>query len=198
VAACNLTTATITFYRKISDSSIRFQLKPVFQLRHRSLSNPDGLAFSNCGTWLAVANHGNGTVSIFQRRRSIFSKTKLRYGRTPVTVIKDPSLRYPHSVAFTPSTNHLLVTNAGANYFNIYCAERSGMKIRWSQSPLSKTIVGPDEIFRAVNAANTMEGGPKGIAIHQDSLAICSPEHGIKIYSAARILGRAVLPCENS
>jgi hypothetical protein len=28
-----------------------------------------------------------------------------------------------------------------------------------------------------------MEGGPKGVAAHRDRLAICSPEHGVKIYS---------------
>jgi hypothetical protein len=43
--------------------------------------------------------------------------------------------------------------------------------------------VGPDGIFKEVNARNKMEGGPKGVAIHKSSLAICSPEHGVKIYS---------------
>jgi hypothetical protein len=27
-----------------------------------------------------------------------------------------------------------------------------------------------------------MEGGPKGIVIYQDRLAICSPEFGVNIY----------------
>jgi hypothetical protein len=47
---------------------------------------------------------------------------------------------------------------------------------------LQKTV-GPDSIFRKVNAANKMEGGPKGVAVSKNNLAVCSPELGIKIYS---------------
>jgi DNA-binding beta-propeller fold protein YncE len=183
LAACNLAIGSISFYRRISRSPIVFKLEPVFELRHRSLSNPDGIAFSQCGRWLAVANHGNHSVSIFQRRNGILSEGKSKYGPRPVTIIKDPGLRHPHSVAFTPETNHLVVTNAGANYFSVYEPQSHNAKMHWSQSPLVQKTVGPDSIFKEVNARNKMEGGPKGVAIHKSSLAICSPEHGVKIYS---------------
>ena len=182
LAACNLQSSRITFYRKIPGSPIGFKLKPVFELK-RGLSGPDGLGFSQCGKWLAVANHGNHTVSIYQRRNSIFSRRKLKYRRRPVTIIEDPGLRHPHSVAFTPKTNHLVVTNAGANYFSVYQPNGHDTEMRWSQSPVLQKTVGPENIFKEVNARNKMEGGPKGIAIHENSLAICSPEHGVKIYS---------------
>jgi DNA-binding beta-propeller fold protein YncE len=183
LAACNLGIGSISFYRRISRSPIGFKLKPVFELKHRSLSHPDGLAFSQCGGWLAVANHGNHSVSIFQRRNGILSEGKSKYGPRPVTIIKDPGLRHPHSVAFTPETNHLVVTNAGANYFSVYEPQSHNAKMHWSQSPLVQKTVGPDSIFKEVNARNKMEGGPKGVAIHKSSLAICSPEYGVKIYS---------------
>ena len=183
LAACNLMARSISFYRKNSGSSIGFGLKPVFELKHQSLSEPDGLAFSPCGKWLAVANHGNHTVSIFRRRSRIFSNGGIKYGPEPVTIIEDAGLRYPHSVAFTPKTNHLVVTNAGANYFNVYPPKKGLFKTRWSATPVLQKIVGPEDTFKKVNTRNKMEGGPKGIAIHQSSLAICSPEHGIKIYS---------------
>ena len=182
LAACNLEIGSISFYRKTPRSPIGFKLEPVFELKHKSLSNPDGLAFSQCGKWLAVANHGNHSVSIFQRRR-ILSGGKLKYGPEPLTVIKDPGLRHPHSVAFTPETNHLVVTNAGANYFSVYEPTKHVFKMHWSQTPVVQKTVGPDIIFKEVNARNKMEGGPKGVAIHQSRLAICSPEHGVKIYS---------------
>ena len=124
LAACNLRTSKIVFYRKPSGSSVGFKLEPVFELKH-GVYRPDGLAFSQCGTWLAVANHGNHTVSIYQRRKPILSRLKLKYGPRPVTIIKDPGFRYPHSVAFTPETNHLVVTNAGANYFSVYRAKKA-------------------------------------------------------------------------
>lgn len=182
LAACNLRASKIVFYRKAPGSSIGFNLEPDFELKY-GVHRPDGLAFSQCGTWLAIANHGNHTVSIYQRRKSILSRLKLKYGPRPVTIIKDPGFRYPHSVAFTPETNHLVVTNAGANYFSVYRPKRRFSKMRWSQSPVLQKIIGPDNIFQEVNARNKMEGGPKGVAIHKNCLAVCSPEHGIKIYS---------------
>ena len=105
------------------------------------------------------------------------------YGPEPVTVIEDPQLRYPHSVAFTPRTNCLLVTNAGANYFNVYAPTRHYFGMRWSQSPIAQVIAHDDEAFQIVNTANKMEGGPKGVAIHDNYLAICSPQIGVNIYS---------------
>lgn len=183
LAACNLQTGTVCFYRKTSSSPLRFDLQPVFELRHRSIVQPDGLAFSRSGEWLALANHGKHSVSIFQRRHRNASPERVEYGPGPVTVIKDPGLHYPHSVAFSPETNHLVVTNAGANYFSAYAPTKGFWNMRWSQSPVARQIVGPDVLFREVNAQNKMEGGPKGIAIHQNTLAVCSPEYGVKIYS---------------
>ena len=190
LAACNLEIGSVSFYRRTSHSPIAFELEPLFELKHRSLSNPDGLAFSPCGRWLAIANHGNHSVSIFQRRNRVISGGKLRYGPKPVTIIKDPGLRHPHSVAFT-AANHLVVTNAGANYISVYEPQSHNFRMRWSQSPIARKTVGPDRIFKEVNARNKMEGGPKGIAIHNRSLAICSPEYGIKIFAFREsLLGR--------
>lgn len=182
LAVCNLETETISFYRMLSASPVQFDLNPVFELRHASFGQPDGLGFSGCGQWLAVANHGIHTVSIFRRRRRVLSGGKLRYGPRPVSVLKDATLRYPHSVAFTAETNHLVVTNAGANYFSVYAPHGRGRRLRWSM-PLSHTIVGPDATFREVNARNRMEGGPKGVAIHRDDVAVCCPEYGAKIFA---------------
>jgi DNA-binding beta-propeller fold protein YncE len=183
LAVCNLEIGSIAFYQRVARSPLRFKLEPVFELKHRSICNPDGLAFSQCGRWLAVANHGNHSVAIFQRRAGIFSRSKLSYGPQPVTLIKDPGLRHPHSVAFTPDTSHLVVTNAGANYFSVYQPHSGYFKMRWSQSPVQQKTVGPDGVFKEVNARNKMEGGPKGVAVYKNNVAICSPEYGIKIYS---------------
>ena len=183
LAAANLNTSSVSFYRRIGCSPVRFEVEPVFELKHSSLGNPDGLAFSQSGEWLAVANHGKHSVSVFRRGHNIISAAKLTYGPRPVTVIKDPSLRHPHSVAFTPETNHLVVTNAGANCFTVYAPGRRAFSTRWSQLPVSRKSFGSDGVFKEVQACNRMEGGPKGIAIHKSSLAVCSPEQGLKIYS---------------
>jgi hypothetical protein len=181
LAACNLELGTILFFRRISRCPLVFNETPEFQLKHPSIFHPDGLGFSYCGEWLAIANHGNGSVSIFQRHRFL-SGGKTIYGPKPVTVVQDPQLCYPHSVAFT-RTNHLVVTNAGANYFNVYKPQQLDFGMRWFPSPLAQVIAHDDEVFLKVNTANKMEGGPKGVAVHENNLAVCSPQIGVKIYS---------------
>jgi DNA-binding beta-propeller fold protein YncE len=174
LAVCNLESDSLSFYRMLSRSPVAFALEPSFELRDAEMCQPDGLCFSESGRWLAVANHGNDTVAIFERAAG----GELRYGPEPAAMLRHRSFRYPHSVAFFPGTNHLFVTNAGANYFSIF--EHDGR--RWSRSPAARHIVGPDDVFREVNARCKLEGGPKGIAIHENHLAICSPELGIVMY----------------
>ncbi len=184
LAACNYATNSVCFYRRKSVSPIRFSLEPDYILRHSSLSGPDGIAFSVCGNWLAVANHGNHSVSIFECRNGMPLGGELKHRPIAATTIEDRTLRHPHSVAFFPKTNHLIVTNAGANYFSVYGVELNfGQKLRWSQTAVMQIPFGSDGIFKEINTQNQMEGGPKGVAIHRRSLAICSPEVGIKIYS---------------
>ncbi len=170
LAACNLESDSVSFYRMTSRSPLAFELTPSLELKHDSIFEPDGLAFSSDGRWLAVANHGRHSVTIFARPSG------------EATVIRHRSFRYPHSVAFTPGGGHLLVTNAGANYFSVFEYGRRG----WSRSPVARHIVGPDHAFREVNARCKMEGGPKGIAVHGDHVAVCSPELGIVMYTLHR------------
>ena len=89
VAACNLALGTISFYRRLSLTPVRFEATPSFELSHESVYQPDGLAFSSCGRWLATANHGGNTVSVFKRRSRIFAGHDPVYGLEPVTVIRD-------------------------------------------------------------------------------------------------------------
>lgn len=183
LAACNLLSGSISFYPRVSSSPVRFALTPEFELTHQSVIEPDGLAFSRCGTWLAVANHGSNSVSVFSRRNKLLTMGKLRYGPEPISVVFDGHLRYPHSVAFTPQTNHLIVTNAGANFFSAYEQRRGRFRMHWNGAVRLRTSVGEDSVFQGVNAENKMEGGPKGLAIHGNNIAVCSPEFGVKIYS---------------
>lgn len=183
LAVCNLEPGTISFYRRTSRQPVQFEVVPEFELRHPSVSQPDGLAFSCDGKWLAVANHGAHSACVFQRRNRLLSGGKLRYRRRPVSVIKDPQFRYPHSVAFTPQTNHLVVTNAGANCIFAFEPTAGYFKTRWSERPVLTKIVNDEDAFREVNARNKMEGGPKGVAIHENKLVVSCPEFGIKAYS---------------
>jgi hypothetical protein len=168
LAACNLALGTISFYRKRSDSPLAFEQHPRFELSE-SLSDPDGLAFSASGEWLAVANHGNHSVSIFQRRNRGAAGDRVRFSAAPVAVIADTGFRYPHSVAFDAS-NHLFVTSAGANFFSVFAPTKLGDRMQWSPLPGGQQVVGSESGFRAINSENAMEGGPKGIVIQATRL----------------------------
>ncbi len=184
LGVCNFTDETVAFFRRVSVSPIGLRIEPDFVLTSANLQHPDGLGFSDCGSWLAVANHGNNTVSIFRRRSG--PGGNMTVDREPVTVISDPTLLYPHSVAFFPGSDDLIVTNSGAPYVNIYAAEYSPSGRSWSQSPRLVIDFCPNEVFHSVNELNSMEGGAKGVAIHGNMLALSSPEIGIKIYSYPR------------
>jgi len=162
------------FRRRPATRGGEFRAEPVFEIRGAKarLNYSDG-----------VANHGNHTVGIFRRSNGFLARWSVKYGPEPVTVIEDPGLRYPHSVAFTPGTHHLVVSNAGANYLGVYRPRQDGSGLQWSQLPVARKIIGSEKHFEAINARNKMEGGPKGIAIQGNSLAVCSPEHGIRIYA---------------
>jgi hypothetical protein len=182
LAVNNLTDCSITFYRRTSLLPIIFDLEPAFELTHPSIANPDGLGFSPCGRWLAIANHGNHSVSIFRRRHRVFQRAQLAYGPEPVQVISSPELCHPHSVAFTPRRSHLAVTNSGANCFCVFARMPGVFSPRWSETPVVRQAFAPEEIFESVNSSNAMEGGPKGIAIHESTIAVSSPEIGIRLY----------------
>lgn len=176
VAACNLSTGTIGFYRRTARAPLRFHATPDFELTHPSLAQPDGLGFSRNGRWLATANHGGNSISIFERNGAT-----IEYGPEPVAVITDPSLNHPHSVAFT-ERGYLICTNAGANTFNVYRLVRP-FRSPMKPEPVLRQTVNDEMAFQIINSHNKMEGGPKGIAIHDQTVAVCSPEIGIKLYS---------------
>ena len=180
IAAANFATSAITFYRRISFAPMRFRLKPDFVLKAPGISGPDVIAFSACGRWLAVANHADHSASVFERR-DVPLGGALEYGPQPVTVIRDPGLRHPHSIAFSPQTNHLVVTSSGANHLSIFAPDREAGG--WNRSAQTEETFCPAQMFAEINGLNKMEGGPKGVAIHEDRLAVCSPEQGAKIYS---------------
>ena len=181
LAACNLASNKITFYRRISSNAPRYENTPFYVLQGDGINEPDGLAFSNDGEYLAVANHGNHSVAIFRQRRHADQSD---FAFDLDSIIADTTVRFSHSVAFTPRYNHLLLTNAGANYANIYrCQVQNDADVTWTDRPSQQLLVGDDEQFANVNTCNRMEGGPKGVALDRRTLAICRPETGLNLYA---------------
>lgn len=181
LAVANLSLNTVSFYALQSRTPLRFATEPIFVLWHERLHQPDGLSFSHDGKWLATANHGGGTLTLFRRRLAHALDGKPVYGLRPAAVIEDVDFRYPHSVAFTDN-GHLVMTNAGADHIKVFRIAPRWFANSPTVTPIAKLKVSDDAAFNAVNAQNRMEGGPKGLAVHGHELAVCSPEFGIKIY----------------
>ena len=188
LVACNLARNNVSFFKNTSTArSVSFNTTPSFVLNSPYIQEPDGLAFSNDGNFLALANHGNHTVSIFQRDKSDTASKPCRYELDPVTTIHDKQFRYPHSLCFTPRGNHLIVSNAGENYISTYNFNQFGSPFNrqksWQKTTELKIKITDEETFDEVNMDNKMEGGPKGIACSRDLIAVCSPLIGVKLFS---------------
>ncbi|MGO9360472.1 MAG: beta-propeller fold lactonase family protein [Xanthobacteraceae bacterium] len=183
LAVLSFRPGSVSFFRLAAARPLRFRPRPRRVLRQRNISNPDGIAISRGGDYLAVANHGQHTVAVFKRRKHLFGLGDPDFGPEPVTVLDDPQFRHPHSVAFLPDSNDLIVTNAGANFFGIYPAVPTEAGLRWAPLPTVRVPLWEQERFERVNSANAMEGGPKGVAVHGDTIAVASPEIGVVIFA---------------
>ena len=183
VAAANLTENTVTFYRRRWLRRARYASWTCFVLAgpETRLMEPDGLAFSNDGDLLAVANHGSGTVTVYARGRRA-----PRYGPTPVAELggNPPGLRCPHSVAFSREGTHLAISNAGGRTVSVYrCGRGSDPgSSAWSESPVREIEACDPVAFSATNARNRREGGAKGVAFGTDCLGVCSPSIGLQVH----------------
>ena len=92
-------------------------------------------------------------------------------------------MRAAFGIRIRSRSTRLFVTNAGANFFSVFAPTTVGDGMQWSLLPHRQHVVGSESGFGAITAANKMEGGPKGIAIERDTLAVCSPRQGVLLYA---------------
>ncbi|MDR3418249.1 MAG: hypothetical protein P4L83_18910 [Nevskia sp.] len=182
LAVCNYSSDTINFYRLNPGAASHFAVQPQVIFTSPYLRGPDGIAFSACGM-LATANHSTDTLSIFRQVHGVAACAAPIYDPMPIAVIRDSTLRYPHSVAFCPETNHLAVTNSGSPYVNVYAATGTTPQADWSQACAATIPFVPPSVFEPINSANEQEGGPKGVAVSAREIAVCSPQMGIRVYA---------------
>jgi len=182
VAVCDLAGDKINFYQFNRDSTLPVNpVRPAYTITGAHINQPDGIAFSRCGRFLACTNHNENSITVFERSAT---DSKNRYVFRQKIV--DETLIFPHSVQFSPEHAHLLVTCAGANYINVYHRtskheHKHDMEL-WSESADQQLLAGSKQAFNCSNSTNKMEGGPKGITMSKDFVAFCRPETGIEIY----------------
>lgn len=79
------------------------------------LNHPEGIAFSSCGEYIAVANAHADSISFYKQSNGI-------YENIPFFILNGPDtqLKFPHDLAFSPNGKHLAVANRYANLITIY------------------------------------------------------------------------------
>jgi hypothetical protein len=125
----------------------------------RSLDLPDGVAASPDGRWIAVSNHNEHVVLVYDRTEEVGPDE-----RRPAAVLR--GARYPHGLRFTADARHLLVADAGTPHVVVFRAGADAPADRWRTAayPMAAVRVLDDVTF-AAGHRRPDEGGPKGIDI---------------------------------
>lgn len=118
----------------------------------RGLGVPDGVATSRDGHWIAVSNHLEQAVRLYDNLAPLDPQSE------PVGILRGAA--YPHGLLFTPDGRFIVVADAGSPYLRIYA--RKGKKWHGELEPTLSLRVMSDELFLQGNA-NPMEGGLKGV-----------------------------------
>jgi hypothetical protein len=118
----------------------------------RGLDIPDGVAHSPDGRWIAVSNHNEHCVRLYDTSR-------------PLGPDAEPDARllgvdYPHGLRFVENSRRILVADAGAPFVHVYTCpdgrwrgeQRHGCRLRVL-----------DEHTFLQGRSNPQEGGPKGL-----------------------------------
>lgn len=180
LAAVNRDTSCVNFYPRRRNAEPRFRRRPHAQLRgpRTGIRLPAGLAFSPDGRLLAVTNHGDDSVAIFER-----AGDPTRYRPEPVAIIRgaESGLVWPHSVAFSPSGAHLAVSSAGGRTLNVFAREGSDPG-SWSRSPVVRLPACDPDRFAAQCRFNGQEGGAKGVAFCAHGLVVCGSAIGVRVH----------------
>lgn len=121
-------------------------------LLENKIQTPDGVAFSPDRRWIAVSNHTNHSVYIYENVKSLNPASE------PCAVL--PGITYPHGITFTGCAQFLFVTAAGAPF--IYGYHNPSGEWHGEYQPFTKFKSLDDEAFKRGNY-NEQEGGTKGI-----------------------------------
>ena len=148
---CNNHWNAVTAHRVALGRSIETYSEGV--LIENRLKIPDGVSISGDGAWIAISNHVDGEVLVYENTPG------LHRGTPPAAVLR--GLVCPHGLRFTPD-GRSLVADAGSQYLHAF-ESRTGS---WNgvYEPTTSVRVVDDETFYA-GRYDSREGGIKGIAI---------------------------------
>lgn len=157
------------------------------KLLSRGLSIPDGVATDRDNHWIAISNHSEHAVYLYENTPQLNQQSR------PDGVLRN--INYPHGVVFTPDNNHIIVADAGSPYINIY--NKNGHNWKGAHSPRATVRVMDEDVYRR-GRVNPQEGGPKGIDIDNDMkvLVTTCDEQVISFFPVHEVLMQRGIPVD--
>ncbi|HEY7112439.1 MAG TPA: hypothetical protein VIA45_05850 [Thermoanaerobaculia bacterium] len=176
---CNNTWNAITAHRVSLGESIRIHNEGI--LIESRLKIPDGISISRDGAWIAVSNHVDGEVLVYENRPGLRR-------RTPPSASLG-GLVCPHGVRFT-ADGRVLVADAGSQYLHAF--ERTNGSWKDVPQPTTSVRVVDDDTFYA-GRYDSREGGVKGIEVDRaDRVLMTTHKRDVlAFYDLTGLLSRA-------
>jgi Lactonase, 7-bladed beta-propeller len=119
------------------------------------LDVPDSICVSKDAQWIAVSNHNNHAIFLYENNPSLNASS------SPDGILRS---NYPHGVRFTSDGRFIFGATAGSPYVNIY--EKGDATWRGVRSPLMSFRVLNNEDFLRGQDGRRGDGGTKGIDIN--------------------------------
>ena len=152
---CNNHWNAVTAHRVSLGTSIEIRNDGV--LIENRLKIPDGVSLSADSAWIAISNHVDGEVLVYENTPRLHRRTP------PAAFLR--GIVCPHGVRFTPD-GRLLVADAASQYLHVF--ERKSGSWNGVQQPTKSVRLVDDDTFYS-GRYDAREGGIKGIALDNAS-----------------------------
>ncbi|MDQ7746915.1 LpqB family beta-propeller domain-containing protein [Hydrogenophaga pseudoflava] len=146
----------------------------------RGLDIPDGVAHSPDGRWIAVSNHNEQCVRLYDASRAL--------GPDAEPDARLPGADYPHGLRFAAASRRLLVADAGAPFVHVYsCPDGRWQDGGWEHRRLR--VLDEDTFLQG--RSNPQEGGPKGLDLDRQGrlLIITNEQVPLAFFDLRPLLG---------
>jgi hypothetical protein len=156
VLICNNDGHTVT--RHLLDRDAGGAIRNSEILLNKYLNIPDGVSVSPDRRWIAVSNHAEHNVLLYE------NSPALNPDAEPDGILR--GVIYPHGLRFSADGRHLFVVDAGAPYLHIYTQDSD----QWHgvHHPAATVRIMDDAIYQSARH-NPEEGGPKGLDLDASS-----------------------------
>jgi hypothetical protein len=171
---CNNYSHVITEYSLEPGRNFRVSYRGV--LLKLGLNVPDGISISPDRRWIAVSNHGDGSVRLYENRTGLNRRSE------PNAFLH--GMGFPHGLRFTGDGKRLLVADAASPHLHIF--ERLSGRWDTDSRPTTSVRVMDQDVFERGRAI-APSAGPKGIDGGSRIVAMTSTEQVLQFFDLSSL-----------